>query len=44
MHIDGFARFGNSSTIVTMSESDLQEWEVPQDDISKLLSAKIKQD
>lgn len=42
MHIDGFARFGNSSTIVTMSESDLQEWEVPQDDISKLLSAKNK--
>ena len=39
MHIDGFARFGNSSTIVTMSESDLQEWEVPQDDITKLLSA-----
>ena len=43
MHIDGFARFGNSSTIVTMSESDLQEWEVPQDDITKLLSAKNKE-
>ncbi len=43
MHIDGFARFGNSSTILTMSESDLQEWEIPQDDITKLLSAKNKE-
>jgi agmatine deiminase len=43
MHIDGFARFGNATTIVTMSESDLLEWEVPQNDITTLFSAKNKQ-
>ena len=30
MHIDGFARFGNATTIVTMAESDLLEWQVKQ--------------
>lgn len=42
MHIDGFARFGNATTIVTMSESDLLEWSVPQKDIDKLYAAKNK--
>ncbi len=40
MHIDGFARFGNSSTIVTMNQNDLLEWQVPQTDITKLYTAK----
>ena len=42
MHIDGFARFGNSTTIVTMAEADLLDWQVPQDDIDKLFLAKNK--
>jgi agmatine deiminase len=41
-HIDGFARFANSSTIVTMSESDLLYWEVKQTDIDKLYAGKNK--
>jgi agmatine deiminase len=40
MHIDGFARFGDSMTIVTMSPADLLEWDVPQTDIDKLYAAK----
>ncbi len=36
MHIDGFARFGNKQTIVTMNQADLTEWEVPEADIEKL--------
>ncbi|MBL7816311.1 MAG: agmatine deiminase family protein [Saprospiraceae bacterium] len=42
MHIDGFARFGNATTIVTMSEADLIEWQVPQADITTLFAAKKK--
>jgi agmatine deiminase len=42
MHIDGFARFGNTNTIVTMNESDLLYWEVPQTDITTLYNAKDK--
>lgn len=42
MHIDGFARFGNANTIVTMNKADLQYWEVPQADIDKLFAAKNK--
>lgn len=42
MHIDGFARFGNSSTIVTMSEDDLADWQVPDDDIDRLYGARDK--
>lgn len=42
MHIDGFARFGNATTIVTMSETDLLDWQVPQADIQTLYSAKNK--
>ncbi|MBP7173879.1 MAG: agmatine deiminase family protein [Cloacibacterium sp.] len=41
-HIDGFARFGNSSTIVTMNEDDLLDFDVKQSDIDKLYSAKNK--
>lgn len=40
MHIDGFARFANTTTIVTMNNTDLLYWEVPQTDINKLLAAK----
>lgn len=39
MHIDGFARFANASTIITMNEDDLNYWQVPEDDISKLYAA-----
>ena len=41
-HIDGFARFGNASTIVTMEENDLLDFEVKQSDIDKLFQAKNK--
>ena len=41
-HIDGFARFGNASTIVTMGEADLLEFEVREKDIDILFSAKNK--
>lgn len=41
-HIDGFARFGNATTIVTMNENDLLEWNLPQSDIDKLYTAKNK--
>lgn len=39
-HIDGFARFGNATTIVTMENNDLLDFDVKQSDINKLLSAK----
>jgi agmatine deiminase len=42
MHIDGFARFGNQNTIVTMNENDLLEWQVSDDDIKLLFEAKNK--
>lgn len=42
MHIDGFAKFANKNTIVTMSQADLNYWEVPQADITKLYAAKNK--
>lgn len=41
-HIDGFARFGNSTTIVTMDENDLLNFDVQESDINKLYSAKNK--
>lgn len=41
-HIDGFARFGNSSTIVTMEQNDLLNYDVQQSDIDKLYAAKNK--
>ena len=42
MHIDGFARFANSSTIITMNTNDLLYWYVPQADINKLNAATNK--
>ena len=39
MHIDGFARFGNPNTIVTMNNADLLYWDVPQADITTLYNA-----
>jgi agmatine deiminase len=39
MHIDGFARFGDENTIVTMNNADLLYWEVPQADINTLYAA-----
>jgi agmatine deiminase len=41
-HIDGFARFGNASTIVTMETADLLDFQVKQTDIDKLYAAKNK--
>lgn len=40
MHVDGFARFGNAHTIITMSDEDLLDWEVPEGDIETLREAK----
>ena len=42
MHIDGFAKFVNQNTLVTMSKADLLSWDVPQADIDKLYAAKNK--
>ncbi|WP_205195463.1 agmatine/peptidylarginine deiminase [Chitinophaga sp. Cy-1792] len=42
MHIDGFARFANASTIITMNANDLDYWQVPTADISKLYAATNK--
>ncbi|MGL5787391.1 MAG: agmatine deiminase family protein [Bacteroidales bacterium] len=39
MHIDGFARFAGSDTIVTMSPDDLAIWELTNKDINTLYSA-----
>jgi Peptidylarginine deiminase and related enzymes len=39
MHIDGFARFANASTIITMADEDLEYWQVPQKDINTLLNS-----
>lgn len=39
-HIDGFARFGNATTIVTMEQNDLLHYDVKQNDINKLYAAK----
>lgn len=39
MHIDGFARFGENNTIVTMSPDDLAIWELSDKDINTLYSA-----
>jgi len=41
-HIDGFARFGNSNTIVTMEQNDLLNYDMQQSDIDKLYAAKNK--
>ncbi|WFD11796.1 agmatine deiminase family protein [Tepidibacter hydrothermalis] len=39
-HIDGFAKFYDKSTILTMNEQDLIEWGVSEKDINTLLEAK----
>ena len=39
-HIDGFARFGNAQTIVTMVENDLLEFEVLPSDVERLYHAR----
>ncbi len=41
-HIDGFARFGNQTTIVTMAQNDLLNYDVKQADIDKLYASKNK--
>jgi agmatine deiminase len=40
MHIDGFMKFVNDSTILTFNEPDLQYWEVSQKDIDTLMNAR----
>lgn len=42
MHIDGFARFGNTTTLVTMNYDDLLDWQVPEEDINTLYAATNK--
>ncbi|MGJ1318548.1 agmatine deiminase family protein [Sphingobacterium spiritivorum] len=39
MHIDGFARFADKSTIITMADDDLLYWQVPEHDITTLYEA-----
>lgn len=39
MHIDGFARFLDTNTIITMDSLDLVYWQVPPTDISTLYNA-----
>lgn len=39
MHIDGFARFGENNTIITMSPDDLYIWELTDKDINTLYDA-----
>ncbi len=43
-HIDGFAKFHNKSTIVTMKEDDLAEWGLSNKDMDTLLDAKMLQE
>jgi len=38
-HIDGFAKFYDKSTIITLSENDLVEWGVSDKDINTLMTA-----
>ena len=39
-HIDGFAKFHDKSTIITLAEDDLAEWGVSDKDINTLMHAK----
>ena len=41
-HIDGFAKFANETTILTMSQTNLLNYDVKQSDIDKLYAAKNK--
>lgn len=38
-HIDGFAKFYNESTIITLSKNDLRDWGLSRRDTNKLLSS-----
>jgi len=38
-HVDGFARFGDPNTIVTMSDSDLLYWGISRKDVNTLYGA-----
>ncbi|MBK7636057.1 MAG: agmatine deiminase family protein [Saprospiraceae bacterium] len=40
--MDGFARFGDATTIVTMEQNDLLDFDVNQSDINRLMSATNK--
>lgn len=42
MHIDGFAKFANGNTIVTMPQNDLLAFDVPQADINTLYASTNK--
>lgn len=39
-HIDGFAKFYNESTLITLNKNDLRDWGLSRYDTNKLLSAK----
>lgn len=39
-HIDGFAKFYNDKTLITLNEDDLSDWGVTDKDIERLLSSK----
>ncbi|ETT86591.1 agmatine deiminase family protein [Viridibacillus sp. FSL R5-0477] len=39
-HIDGFAKFHDKSSIITMKKDDLEEWGLSNKDIKKLMNAK----
>lgn len=39
-HIDGFAKFYDKSTIITLSENDLIDWGLSEKDIKRLMDAK----
>jgi len=39
-HIDGFAKFYDKSTIITLRQDDLEEWSVSNKDIQTLMNAK----
>ncbi|ATP39942.1 agmatine deiminase [Solibacillus sp. R5-41] len=39
-HIDGFARFHDKTSIITMKKDDLEEWGLSNKDIRKLMNAK----
>ena len=42
MHIDGFARFIDATTLMTMTDEDLSYWQIPQSDINTLQRATNK--
>jgi agmatine deiminase len=40
MHIDGFLRFVNENTLLTLNEQDLQYWELSSDDVNTIQNAR----